>query len=200
MTGASPDATHGVARPLVLGVGNRFRGDDGVGPAVLDALAGRRAAVAAADLRELDGEPTRLLDAWAGRRRVVVVDAVRSDPAAPDGAAGRLVVLAGADAVDPERVARWRAGVSGHSAGLAEAIRLAAVLGRLPEELCIVGVEVAGADEGPGLSPAVAAAVGAAADEVCRRVGAREAGDGDGVGPGAQLAGHRAAGGADVPR
>ena len=107
------------------------------------------------------------------------------------------MVLAGADAVDPERVARWRPGVSGHSAGLAEAIRLATVLGRLPAELCIVGVEVDGADEGPGLSSAVAAAVGAAADEVCRRVGVAEAGDG--VGPGAEVAGRRVPGGADVP-
>ena len=197
MTALPAGDTRGVDRPLVLGVGNRFRGDDGVGPAVLDALAGRPAAVAVADLRELDGEPTRLLDAWDGRRRVVVVDAVRSGTATPDGGAGRLVVLAGAEAVDPERVARWRAGVSGHSAGLAEAIRLATVLGRLPDELCIVGVEVAGVDEGPGLSPAVAAAVGAAADEVCRLAGAGEAGPGEG--PGGQLAGHYAAGGADVP-
>ena len=70
-------------RPLVVGIGNRFRRDDGVAAAVLDALAAPAGTFGAGrtdvDVAELDGEPTRVVDAWAQRQLVVVVDAL-ADP------------------------------------------------------------------------------------------------------------------------
>ena len=63
---------------VVIGVGNRYRRDDGAGPAVLDALAAGTTA-ARARLIELDGEPARLVDAWDGADLAIVVDALRSD-------------------------------------------------------------------------------------------------------------------------
>ena len=154
-----------MARPLVIGIGNRFRGDDGVAGEVLDALGGAGAVADGVELLELDGEPTRLVDAWEGRTSVIVVDAVLSDGADP----GELVILEGADAVDPEHVGPWNAGVSGHSAGLAEALRLGAVLGRLPGELVVIGVAATDFGEGPGLSTPVRAAVDGVVAEVRRR-------------------------------
>lgn len=149
-------------RSLVIAVGNRFRSDDGVAAVVLDRLALNEAAVERTDLVELDGEPTRLLDAWENRPRVVVIDAVQ----APDLPPGELVLLRGSEALDPMSVARWNSGVSGHSAGLAEALRLGSVMDRLPGELSVVGVVAASVDHGTDLSGPVAAAVPAAVEAV----------------------------------
>ncbi len=68
---------------VVVGTGNPFRRDDGVGVAVLERLA--HVVPDAVRLAERDGEPTGLLGAWDGARLAVVVDAV-----APDGAPGTL--------------------------------------------------------------------------------------------------------------
>ena len=63
-------------RPLVIGIGNRWRRDDGLGPRVLDELSGRLPA--SVELMLLDGEPARLVSAWRGRPWVLVVDAVHA--------------------------------------------------------------------------------------------------------------------------
>jgi hydrogenase maturation protease len=139
---------------LVIGIGNRFRRDDGVGPAVLDALDGR---VPAAALVEADGEPARLLDLWSEVARVVVVDAARTG-AAP-GTCRSFEVTDGA--VLPAGPA-----TSSHAAGVGEAWGLGRALGRLPHSLTVVAVEAADLGEGPGLSPEVAAAVPVAAGRV----------------------------------
>lgn len=57
---------------VVIGVGNEYRRDDGVGPA-----AAREVGRSRPGWRVLisDGEPTAMLDAWAGTRLAVVVDA-----------------------------------------------------------------------------------------------------------------------------
>ncbi len=162
MTGADAVAP---GRALVIGVGNRFRGDDGVGAAVLDALGEIEATAAGLDLLELDGEPTRLVDAWHARPSVIVVDAVLTDDVEPGG----LVVLEGESALDPDRVGHWSAGVSGHSAGLGEALRLAAVLDRLPAELVVLGVAANDFGDGPGLSGPVQRAVDDVVAEIRRR-------------------------------
>lgn len=165
MTHAAPGDHDGGSRLLVIAIGNRFRGDDGVGGVVLDTLAEHPQA-AALDLLELDGEPTRLIDAWDGRAGVVVVDAVRLD----DGTPGNVVELDDREAHDPHTVARWSAGVSSHAAGLGEAVRLGTVLDRLPRRLAVVGVVVGAPAEGPGLSAPVAGAVEVAVAAVLRHV------------------------------
>lgn len=144
-------------RPVVvIGVGNAFRGDDGVGPAVLAALAASdpRGGLLGADLVELDGEASRLVDAWTGAGLAVVVDAVRTG--APPGTV--LTVD-----VDPDAPPASGPAASSHGTGVAEAVALGAALGRLPDRLVVVGVEGARIGDGPGLSPPVAAAVAPAA-------------------------------------
>lgn len=145
---------------LVVGLGNPDRGDDAVGSAVARAVA--RLALPGVRVTERE-DPTDLVELWSGRDLVVVVDAVRSGR---DG--GSIVVLetAAADASLP--TSAWRsAGHAGtHDFGLGTAVELARALGRLPHRLVVVGVEGARFDHGPGLSPAVTAAVGPAVDAV----------------------------------
>ena len=143
---------------VVIGVGNPMRGDDGLGPAVVEALATEAKATdllagptGAVEFVTVGGETTELLDAWSDRRLALVVDAVRSGATA--GTVHRL------DADGPGLGPTWSAGVSGHGVGLVEAIGLARALDRLPERLVLLGVEVANTGFGSQLSPVVQAAM-----------------------------------------
>ena len=140
---------------VVIGVGNEFRRDDGVGPAVVARL--RDLAPAGVRLVVTDGEPTRLIEAWTGAALAVVVDAVRAEPSRP-GTVHRFVV-------DGPGTGTGRA-ASSHGLGFDDAIRLAMALDRMPARLIVHAIEAADLTQGPGLTPPVAAAVGAVATAV----------------------------------
>ncbi|GGY33549.1 hydrogenase maturation protease [Streptomyces djakartensis] len=152
------------ARIAVIGVGNEFRRDDGVGPAVLARLlerAGSRAFPAETVLAACDGDPARLIGLWEGARLAVVVDAAQAHP----GTAGRIHRIE----LDAERLGR-PATTSSHGLGLGEAVDLARVLGRLPGRLVVYAVEGADASLGTGLTPAVADVVEPLADSVEKEI------------------------------
>ena len=166
MTDPIPGDRSGASRPLVIAIGNRFRGDDGVGGAVLDALAAHPKA-AALDLLELDGEPTRLIDAWDGRDSVVVVNAVRLD----DGTPGTVVELDDREAHDP----RHRRPVVGRGVEPCCRPRRGRPAGRRARSPAPAAGRGGGGGrgtpaEGPGLSAPVAGAVEVAAAAVLRRI------------------------------
>ena len=143
---------------VVIGVGNEYRRDDGVGPEVLGRLSRPAAGLAprqrpaTVELVISDGDPARMIEAWTGASLAVVVDAVRADQPVP----GRLhrMVIDRADAAEVRPV-------SSHGLGLHEAIGLARALGRMPDRLIIHAVEAADLGPGVGLTPAVAAAADA---------------------------------------
>jgi hydrogenase maturation protease len=140
-------------RVVVIGVGNEFRRDDGIGPEVVSRLRGQ--APAGVRLLVSDGDPTRMIEAWTGASLAVVVDAVVADPppTSPSSFPGRLyriVVDRAADAgAHP---------VSSHGLSLGQSIALARALDRMPERLIVHAVEAADVRQGVGLSPAVAGA------------------------------------------
>ena len=139
------------ARRAVIGVGNEYRRDDGVGLVVAAAVAEAvtRAELPAVTVTATDGDPATILDAWAGAGLAVIVDAVRCTPSTPgrihrttaDGLAGTCPT-------------------SSHGFGVAEAIRLGVVLDRVPDRIVILAVEAEDTGFGPGLSAAVTAAIG----------------------------------------
>lgn len=139
----------GSARIAVIGVGNDYRRDDGVGWAVIAGLR-QRPLPPGTVLSTCDGDPGRLIGLWEGARLAVVVDAAHAHPATP----GRVHRLA----VDVGRLAQQSA-TSSHGLGLGEAVELARALGLLPERLVVYAVEGADGGFGTGLSPAVAAGV-----------------------------------------
>ncbi|MFF4255119.1 hydrogenase maturation protease [Streptomyces sp. NPDC001663] len=141
------------ARIAVIGVGNDFRRDDGVGWAVLAELrerAGERPLPPGTVLATCDGDPARLIGLWEGTDLAVVVDAAHAHPGTP-GRVHRLELDAGHLAQPPRP--------SSHGLGLGEAVELARALGVLPGRLVVYAVEGADTALGTGLSPAVAAAV-----------------------------------------
>lgn len=126
--------------PLVIGIGNPWRGDDGIGHAVVEALQGTSGLTTAT----CSGEPAELMELWQGHDPVILVDAIVTG-AAP-GTLHRL------DAREPlPRGASY----SSHGIGLAEAVELARSLGDLPETLIVHGIEPARLEDGAGLSPEV---------------------------------------------
>jgi hydrogenase maturation protease len=96
-----------------------------------------------------------LIEAWSGAERVILIDAVRTG--AP---AGTVSELDGGTATVAGQ------GQGTHAFGVAAAIRLARVLGRLPPVLRVYGIEAADFTPGRPPRPAVLEAV----DEVVRRV------------------------------
>lgn len=136
----------GTVKPLLIGMGNDFAGDDAAGRRLVRALAGSRRF----DLAETHGAAADLVTLMEGRTRVVIVDACRSG--APPGTLYRIDGLA--DALPP-----WLRSVSSHGIGLAEGIALARALGQLPQAVEILAIEGADFAPGDGLSPAVEAAV-----------------------------------------
>jgi hydrogenase maturation protease len=144
---------------VVIGIGNEFRRDDGIGPAVVDAL--RRLNTENVDLRTVSDDPAALLDAWDGAELVVIVDATAGEGA-----------LAG-------RLRRWTpdqtppAAVSSHALDLSAVYALGRTLGRTPQRLVVFTVDAADIGHGVGLSPAVAAAVPQAAAAVVAEIDAR---------------------------
>ncbi len=146
----------GPPHTLVQCVGAPLRRDDALGPVIAEALQARlppgRAAV------ELEwGEGARLMARWAGFRRVIIVDAACSG-AAP-GTVHRIDARA-------RPVPTGLCYHSTHRFGVAEAIEVARVLGRLPESIRLYAVEGEAFGNGEGLSPAVARAADALADEL----------------------------------
>lgn len=171
MTGTGAGARPGPA--LVLGVGNRDRGDDAVGPIVADVMAGRWPG--ALEVVVVEGDLSTLALRWRPEHRVVVVDAMVSG-AEP----GTAVAVEWPPAATAGPAGVGASPTSTHSIGLAAALELARLLGRLPAALTVVGVEGAGFDLLAPLSPAVAAAVEPVVAQVATLLGL---GLGLGLGP-----------------
>lgn len=159
---------------LLVGLGNPYRGDDAVGPLVVQEVA-RRLPGQAQGLRVVEREePSALLDLLAEADLAVVVDAVRTgrEP-------GNLLLLeAGSEAPAGPALSAPGMGFGGtHAFGLASVIELARVLDRLPRRLVVVGIEAAGFEPGSALSPAVRSAISGCADTVMELLALATAGD-----------------------
>lgn len=141
---------------LILGVGNPWLGDDGLGPRAIEAL--ERSGGLPPEARLLDGgtRGLALLPEIEDAGRVIVIDAIDVG-AAP----GTIVRLEGADA----QKALGRS-VSAHDVGLRDVLWIALLRGTFPEDLVLFGVQVAALEAGADLSPEVAAALPAVVSHV----------------------------------
>ncbi len=139
-------------RPLVIGLGNRLRGDDGIGPALVAAL--ERRFPDAADYLLNPTDPLNLINAWEDRQRVVLVDACMD----PTRRAGDAVILEDLAGATTRLAAEPAARCSGHALDLRQTLELARVLRRAPGKLLLFAVVGQCFDPGAELSPALASA------------------------------------------
>lgn len=145
-----------VARVLVIGVGNVYRGDDGVGLAVVRALRARK--IENARLMESDGNCTTLLEAWQTASKVILVDAVLSGASA--GTISRF------DASYSQDIPTTYTFFSTHAFSIAETLALARILDQLPPCFIIYGIEGKSFTSGEKLSPPVKKAIGEVVKQV----------------------------------
>ena len=125
-----------IGEPLVIGLGNRFRGDDAIGLEIARELASLRPGLRVV---EHDREPLDLIQLWAGSESAIVVDALAGDRP------GRIHRFDASGASGP-----WgrRGPASSHALDLGQAIELARALGRLPARLEVIAIE--GREFAPG--------------------------------------------------
>lgn len=111
---------------LIIGCGNRVRGDDAAGIFVAERLQelGLPSIVHSRD-------PIALIELWQGLDAIIVVDAVRTG--APIGTVSTWDLARFSPAISSP--------ASSHGLGVAEAIALAEHLGSLPKQLRVYGIE-----------------------------------------------------------
>jgi hydrogenase maturation protease len=163
--------TESAVDAVVIGLGNRYRRDDGVGIVVADELhrLGLKGVRVVTDIVE----PMGLLEAWSGAGLAVVIDGAVATPEAPGRV--RRCGLSDVAACD---------GLSSHGVDLVGTHALGEALGRVPGELVLLTVEVADTGHGTALTPAVQRAVpevlGMAVAEINRGRSGRALRSGDG--------------------
>jgi len=134
-------------RRVLLGVGNAYRSDDGVGLVVAERV--RPHVPEGVEVTLCEQEASRVIDAFEG------------------GEPGELHRFDAAAAPVPARAF----GSSTHAFGVGEAIELARALGKLPPAVVVIGVEGKVFAAGKGLSAPVEAAVEPAVEVVLRELG-----------------------------
>jgi hydrogenase maturation protease len=154
MTGLGPDL-------VVIGLGNVLRGDDAIGVRVVEGLqtaVDRDPHALPVPTRLVDGGilGLDLLGTIRDARAVVLVDAARSG-----AAAGTVSVLRRHEIVHAT-------GTRGDTApgAVGDLVAIAGLMGWLPADVAIVGIEVAEIGVGIGMSPAIADALPVAMDAV----------------------------------
>jgi hydrogenase maturation protease len=133
---------------VVIGIGNEYRSDDGVGIAIARRL--RERFLTKITVLEESGEGAALIDSWKGATWVMLLDAVHSG--APPGT---IHCLDGRAAPVPTGFFHY----STHAFSVAEAIELARSLDELPPHLILYGIEGDNFSAGEALSAAVEQAV-----------------------------------------
>lgn len=142
-------------RRIVIGIGNRDRGDDAAGYSVLELLRGTLPADVT--LAGHDGDMAALISLLDGAQAAFLIDACTSGTL--PGTVHRFDVTA---APLPQGIFS----LSTHGLGLGEAVELARALGGLPPQCIVYAIEGGSFEMGAPLSPAVAAAAEAVAGKL----------------------------------
>ena len=158
-------------RVLILGIGNAWASDDGVGPEVVRRAQARlvgleRNAASEVGFVIMARPDLALLDRLAGVDRLILVDGVVSG--ATPGTLHRRAWRPGL--VEERGVER----ASSHGFGVKELLEMARALGKLPARVELWGVEITSAAPGQGLSPAVAGAVEEIVEQLVEALGVED--------------------------
>lgn len=138
---------HGDTTPtvLVLGIGNLVMSDDGVGVRVVQRLQREYRLPAQVDVMDGGTLGLDILPRLEGIERLIVVDAVETG-----GSPGTCVRLVGDDiplALETK--------VSPHQMGLKDLLSVALLLGHIPKEMVLIGVQPGSIEMGTELTPDV---------------------------------------------
>ncbi len=141
----SSSGKHRKNNVLVIGIGNMFRCDDGVGLCVIEDLQ-KDPEITGVDFMMMKPDGYSLIEAWDSRELVIVVDAAMSG--GPTGTIRRFEAFS-------ESIPYNLSPLSTHAISLTEAIKLAETLDQLPERMIIYAIEIGDVSHGDELSPEV---------------------------------------------
>lgn len=144
---------------LVIGIGNSYRGDDGVGPIIASYL--KEKLPVGTMVVERCGDGLDMMDVWKNAKTVFLIDAVCSGSQA--GTVHRFDAVAGPI---PTIFSRF----STHVLGIPDAVELARSLNRLPQRLVVYGVEGKNFEAGTRLSPEIESKVQDIADSILKEI------------------------------
>jgi len=139
-----PDHQKPTAPVLVLGVGNILMGDEGIGVRIIESL---KDCHLPEDVELFDGGTAslELLSLFSNRRKLVVVDAIKSGQ--EPGTVYRFNL--------EDLTYQKEFATSLHQLGIIDTLSQARILGCLPEEVVIIGIEPARIAPGLELSPEI---------------------------------------------
>ncbi len=144
-------------RPLIIGVGNDMRGDDGVGCEIVRRLAHLGPPIW--DVCEAKDDALALMEAWQGREVAIIVDATQAS-----GTPGKISRL------DPTKgpLNAIMNDVSSHGLGLGHSLELARSLAKLPASCIVFVIEGVRFETGTNLSPDVEKVIPQAMEQIRR--------------------------------
>jgi hydrogenase maturation protease len=137
-----------MASVRVIACGNPDVGDDAAGVLVVAAVRGRLESLPGVEV-VAQASPLEVVHLLEDAGAVVVVDAIRTP-----GGGREPGTLVRAEAGPEGLPAEIRSSLSSHGLGVAEAVGLAAVIGRVPR-VVVLGIEAQASAPGEGLSAAV---------------------------------------------
>jgi len=141
---------------VIIGLGNKFRNDDGVGIHIAEIL--RALNIPRLKILTAPADGTAMISAWSGYKTAIIIDAVKSN--------GKVGTIHRFDALNqsiPEKMFESR---TTHAFSVTETVALARALDRLPAQLIVFGIEGEKFDLGINMTEAVIRA----ADEVVERI------------------------------
>jgi hydrogenase maturation protease len=118
-------------KALVIGIGNRFRGDDAAGLDVASYLSTQLEKLV--DVSYCEGDPITLMDMWKGWDCVFLIDAVTSDT-------GEIGYVHEFD-IHEASIPAIFSNTSTHFLDVIQIVELARALERLPSTLVLYGIE-----------------------------------------------------------
>lgn len=131
-------------KTLYIGIGNRFRRDDGAALVLADRM--RALTFPGLTVIEATDDVIRLVDLWGPYDNVIIADAVVTGE--EPGTLHRRCPL---ECPLPRHWFR----VSSHQLGVVEAIEMGRAMNRLPPRMSFIGIEASDFGEGQGLTPEV---------------------------------------------
>lgn len=125
---------------VVIGIGNRFRGDDAIGILAAEKLTSLLPNIA---IHQSNGEALALMELWEGVDHAILIDAAKNQ-----GAPGEVSRLDASEAP----ITSNEFHTSTHAFSVSEAIEMARSLDRLPPEVTVFAIEGKSFDHGENLS------------------------------------------------
>lgn len=142
-------------KTLFIGIGNRFRRDDGAALVLADRL--RALLFPGLTIIEATDDVIRLVDLWGSYDLVIVADAVVTGE--------QVGTLHRRSPLECPLPRHWFS-VSSHQLGVVEAIELGRAMKRLPPRMIFIGIEACDFGMGQGLTPEVERALDIAAEVI----------------------------------